>query len=106
VFGFHGADQRGRAFRALNGVLVGEEADVGAAPGEGLHGAPSSLADFPGNGELDPATELVNAGVSPATIRKRLGHHNLQTTQHYTEQSDAVANAELRAWRRRVSQGH
>ena len=51
------------------------------------------------------ATELVNAGVSLATIRKRLGHRNLQTTLRYAEQSDAVADAELRAWRRRASQG-
>jgi integrase len=47
-------------------------------------------------------TELVNAGVSLATIRKRLGHRNLQATLRYAEQSDAVADAELRAWRRRV----
>jgi site-specific recombinase XerD len=51
------------------------------------------------------ATELVNAGVSLATIRKRLGHRNLQTTLRYAEQSDAVADAELRAWRRRRHQG-
>jgi hypothetical protein len=50
------------------------------------------------------ATELANAGVSLATIRKRLGHRNLQTTLRYAEQSDAVADAELRAWRRRASQ--
>ena len=47
------------------------------------------------------ATELVNDGVSLATIRKRLGHKNLQTTLRYAEQSDATADAELRAWRRR-----
>jgi integrase/recombinase XerD len=47
------------------------------------------------------ATELVNAGVSLATIRKRLGHKNLQTTLRYAEQSDATADAELRAWRRK-----
>ena len=46
------------------------------------------------------ATELVNDGVSLTTIRKRLGHKNLQTTLRYAEQSDAVADAELRAWRR------
>jgi len=46
------------------------------------------------------ATELVNDGVSLATIRKRLGHKNLQTTLRYAEQSDATADAELRAWRR------
>ena len=50
------------------------------------------------------ATELVNAGVSLATIRKRLGHRNLQTTLRYAEQSDPVADAEMRAWRRRTDQ--
>ncbi len=45
--------------------------------------------------------ELVNEGVSLATIRKRLGHKNLQTTLRYAEQSDAAADAEIRAWRRR-----
>ncbi len=49
------------------------------------------------------ATQLVHAGVSLATIRKRLGHKNLQTTLRYAEQSDATADAELRAWRRRQS---
>ncbi len=47
------------------------------------------------------ATELVNDGVSLATIRKRLGHKNLQTTTRYANQTDATADAELRAWRRR-----
>jgi integrase/recombinase XerD len=46
------------------------------------------------------ATELVNGGVSLATIRKRLGHENLQTTLRYAEQSDRTADAEMRAWRR------
>ncbi|MGH7748267.1 MAG: tyrosine-type recombinase/integrase, partial [Candidatus Dormibacteria bacterium] len=46
------------------------------------------------------ATELINAGVSIVTIRKRLGHKNLQTTLRYADQSDATADAELRAWRR------
>ena len=41
------------------------------------------------------ATELVNAGVSLATIRKRLGHRNLQPTLRYAEQSDAVAMQSL-----------
>jgi integrase len=50
------------------------------------------------------ATELVNEGVSLGTIRKRLGHQNLQTTVRYAEQSDASAEAELRAWRRRCNQ--
>lgn len=35
-----------------------------------------------------------------ATIRKRLGHKNIQTTLRYAEQSDEAADAELRAWRR------
>lgn len=50
------------------------------------------------------ATELVNDGVSLTTIRKRLEHKNLQTTLRYAEQSDATADAELRAWRRRREQ--
>jgi len=50
------------------------------------------------------ATELVNGGVSLATIRKRLGHKNLQTTLRYAEQSDLTADAEMRAWRRRRTQ--
>jgi integrase/recombinase XerD len=50
------------------------------------------------------ATELVNDGVSLATIRKRLGHKNLQTTARYAFQSDATADAELRARRRRRDQ--
>ncbi len=47
------------------------------------------------------ATELVNDGVSLATIRKRLGHKNFQTTLRYAQQSDEAANAEIRAWRRK-----
>ncbi len=46
------------------------------------------------------ATELVNDGVGLATIRKRLGHRQLQTTLRYAEQSEATADAELRARRR------
>jgi site-specific recombinase XerD len=46
------------------------------------------------------ATELINAGVSLPTIRKRLGHQHLQTTLRYAEQNDATTDAELRAWRR------
>jgi integrase len=47
------------------------------------------------------ATELVNDGVSLATIRKRLGHKRIETTLRYAEQSDAVADAELRERQRR-----
>ena len=45
-------------------------------------------------------TQLVDVGVSLAMIRRRLGHKNLQTTLRYAEQSDATADAELRAWHR------
>ena len=47
------------------------------------------------------ATELINGGVSLSTIRKRLGHTNLQTTLRYAEQSDQAADAEVRVWRRK-----
>lgn len=47
------------------------------------------------------ATELVNDGVSLATIRKRLGHKHIQTTLRYAQLSDEAADAEIRAWRRR-----
>ncbi len=46
------------------------------------------------------ATELINGGVSLSTIRKRLGHKNLQTTLRYAEQNDTTADAEVRTWRR------
>lgn len=46
------------------------------------------------------ATELVNGGVSLATIRKRLGHQHIQTTLRYAEISDGAADQELRQWRR------
>jgi len=49
------------------------------------------------------ATELINAGVGLPTIRRRLGHRNIQTTLLYAELSDTAADAELRAWRRGVS---
>ena len=50
------------------------------------------------------ATELINGGVSLPTIRKRLGHKNLQTTLRYAEQSDETADAEVRGWRRQRSE--
>lgn len=46
------------------------------------------------------ATELVNDGVSLATIRKRLGHKHIQTTLRYAQLADDTADAEIRAWRR------
>ncbi len=45
------------------------------------------------------ATELVNAGVSLETIRRRLGHANAQTVLRYADQRDATADAEIRTWR-------
>ncbi len=48
------------------------------------------------------ATELINGGVSLPTIRKRLGHKNVQTTVRYAEQTDKTADAEGRVWRRRI----
>ncbi len=47
------------------------------------------------------ATELLNDGVSLATIRKRLGHKHIHTTLRYAQLSDQAADAEIRAWRRR-----
>ncbi|MEU8901325.1 tyrosine-type recombinase/integrase [Nocardia sp. NPDC048505] len=49
------------------------------------------------------ATELINAGVSIETVRKRLGHASTETTQIYTLLADQVADAELRAANRRRS---
>lgn len=46
------------------------------------------------------ATALINGSVSIVTIRKRLGHKNIQTTLRYAEQTEATADAELRVWRR------
>jgi integrase len=51
------------------------------------------------------ATELVNAGVSLETIRRRLGHANAQTVLRYADQRDATAHAEIRTWRRRKTTG-
>lgn len=52
------------------------------------------------------ATELVNAGVSLETIRRRLGHSNAQTVLRYADQHDATTDAEIRSWRRRKTTGH
>lgn len=51
------------------------------------------------------ATELVNAGVSLETIRRRLGHANAQTVLRYADQRDATTDAEIRSWRRRKTTG-
>jgi integrase/recombinase XerC/integrase/recombinase XerD len=47
------------------------------------------------------ATELINAGVSIEAVRRRLGHASTETTQLYTLLDDKVADAEVRAARRR-----
>lgn len=46
-------------------------------------------------------TELINAGVSIEAVRRRLGHASTETTQLYTLLDDKVADAEIRAARRR-----
>ncbi len=51
------------------------------------------------------ASELVTDGVSLATVRKRLGHANIQTTLRYAEQADATSDAEIRLWRRNKLRG-
>ncbi|MFC0436110.1 tyrosine-type recombinase/integrase [Kutzneria buriramensis] len=47
------------------------------------------------------ATELINAGASIETVRKRLGHASTETTQVYALLADKVADDEIRAVRRR-----
>jgi site-specific recombinase XerD len=43
------------------------------------------------------ATELVNAGVSLETIRRRPGHANAQTVLRYADQHDTTTDAQIRA---------
>jgi site-specific recombinase XerD len=50
------------------------------------------------------ATELINAGVSIEAVRRRLGHASTETTQLYALLDDKVADAEIRAARRRRDQ--
>ena len=47
------------------------------------------------------ATELINSGVSIEAVRRRLGHASSDTTQLYALLDDKVADAEVRAARRR-----
>jgi integrase/recombinase XerD len=47
------------------------------------------------------ATELINSGVSLEAVRRRLGHASTDTTQLYALLDDKVADAEIRASRRR-----
>ena len=46
-------------------------------------------------------TELINSGVSIEAVRRRLGHSSAETTQLYALLDDKVADAEIRAARRR-----
>ncbi|MEV5494724.1 tyrosine-type recombinase/integrase [Nonomuraea fuscirosea] len=50
------------------------------------------------------ATELINAGVSIEAVRRRLGHASAETTQIHALLDDKVADAEVRAARRRRGQ--
>ena len=64
---------------------------------------------FRGKGEYErevplrhrAATELVNSGVGIGTVRRLLGHRNLQTTQRYADLSDASVRYELDAFARK-----
>jgi integrase/recombinase XerD len=47
------------------------------------------------------ATELINLGVSIEAVRKRLGHASTDTVRVYAELADRVADAEIRAARRK-----
>lgn len=50
------------------------------------------------------ATELIDSGVSIEAVRRRLGHASTETTQLYALLDDKVADAEIRAARRRRDQ--
>ncbi|WP_246083534.1 tyrosine-type recombinase/integrase [Nonomuraea diastatica] len=50
------------------------------------------------------ATELINAGVSIEAMRRRLGNASTETTQLYALLDDKIADAEIRAARRRRDQ--
>ncbi len=51
--------------------------------------------------QITTATELINSGVSIEAVRRRLGHASSETTQLYALLEDKVADAEIRAARRR-----
>ena len=51
------------------------------------------------------ATRMLNAGVGVGTVRRLLGHRNLQTTQRYAELGDATVRQELEAYARRRRRG-
>ena len=48
-----------------------------------------------------PLPTSFNSGVSIEVVRRRLGHASTETTQIYTLLADKVADAEIRAARRR-----
>ncbi|MBT3603928.1 MAG: tyrosine-type recombinase/integrase [Candidatus Latescibacteria bacterium] len=47
------------------------------------------------------ATTLMNSGVGIGTVRRLLGHRNLQTTQRYAELADETVRQELEIYARR-----
>ena len=49
--------------------------------------------------------ELINSGVSIEVVRRRLGHASTETTQVYTLLADKIADAEIRAARRKRETG-
>jgi integrase len=55
---------------------------------------------------ITDATELINSGVSIEAVRRRLGHASTETTQLTPPEllDDKVADAEIRAARRRRGQ--
>jgi len=47
------------------------------------------------------ATQMLNEGVGIGTVRRLLGHKNLQTTQRYAALEDATVRKELEGWARK-----
>ena len=47
------------------------------------------------------ATQMLNEGVGIGTVRRLLGHKNLQTTQRYAALEDSTVRTELEGWARR-----
>lgn len=48
------------------------------------------------------ATELIQAGVPITTVRKQMGHRNLQTTLRYVEVDQATVKQDLLEYQRRI----
>ena len=44
---------------------------------------------------------MLNEGVGIGTVRRLLGHKNLQTTQRYAALEDSTVRKELEGWARR-----